>query len=145
MTAREYLLGIIKLDQDIKSITDQIESLENLALNCNSILTGMPPNPNQNRDMMAKAVCKIADLRKDLDSERARLVHYKIDAINIINRVKDPYFRSILEKRYIKNIPWETIAVELRYSESWVMKLHRRAIKAMEPFMTDEEMRTKRR
>ena len=59
MTAREYLSRAYKLDQEIKSKLDQIESLKDLATSCSSVLTGMPRNPSPSQSPMADAVCKI--------------------------------------------------------------------------------------
>ncbi|MHB1154527.1 MAG: DUF1492 domain-containing protein [Eubacteriales bacterium] len=140
MTAREYLLRMYKLDQDIKSKIDQIEALKDLATNCSSVLTGMPRNPSKKHDAMADAVCRIVDLHDELNNELAQLVIYKADAISIIHRIKNSEYRLILEKRYINYLPWETIAVELRYSESWVLKLHRKAIEAVDAVMREVEM-----
>lgn len=139
MTAREYLSRAYKLDREIKSKLDQIESLKDLATNCSSVLTGMPRNPNKGGSPMTDAVCKIVDLRDELNRELAQLVDFKADAVKVIHRVKNSDYRLILEKRYLSYMSWETIAVELGYSESWVLKLHRKAIKAVDAVMRGAE------
>ena len=88
---------------------------------------------------MADAVCKIVDLRDELNRELAQLVNFKADAVNVIHQVKNSDYRLILEKRYLSYMSWETIAVELGYSESWVLKLHRKAIKAVDAVMRGAE------
>lgn len=140
MTAREYLSRAYKLDQEIKSKLDQIESLKDLAESCSSVLTGMPRNPNKGGSPMADTVCKIVDLRDELNNELAQLVDYKADAVKIIHRVKNANYRLILEKRYLRYLSWETISVELGYSESWVLKLHRKAIRAVDAVMHENEV-----
>ncbi|MCK9287811.1 MAG: DUF1492 domain-containing protein [Sphaerochaetaceae bacterium] len=143
MTAREYLSRAYKLDQEIKSKLDQIESLKDLATSCSSVLTGMPRNPSPSQSPMADAVCKIIDLRDELNRELAQLVEYKADTVITIHRVKNSDYRLILEKRYISYLPWETIAVELGYSESWVLKLHRNAVKAVDAVLHETEANSK--
>ena len=137
MNAKEYLARAYKLDQNIKSKLDQIGALENLATSCGSVLTGMPRNPSKSISPMADAVCQIVDLRDELNRDLARLVTCKAEAVKIIHRVKNPDYRLILEKRYINYLPWETIAIELSYSKSWVLKLHHKAIKAVDAVMRD--------
>ena len=139
MTAREFLSRAYRLDREIKSKLDQIASLEDLATNCSPVLTGMPRNPNRGGSPMADAVCKIIDLRDELNRELVQLVNYKTEAVKVIHQVKNSDYRLILEKRYINYMSWETIAVELGYSESWVLKLHRKAIKAVNTVMRETE------
>lgn len=140
MTAKEYLGQAYRLDREIKSKLDQIESLKNLATSCTSVLTGMPHKPNKGGSPMADAVCTIVDLRDELNCELAQLVKHKADTVKIIHRVKNADYRLILEKRYIGYLSWETIAIELGYSESWVLKLHRKAIKAVDAVMHEMEV-----
>ncbi len=140
MTARDYLSRAYKLDREIKSKLDQIEALKDLATSCSSVLTGMPRNPNTGGSPMADAVCKIVDLREELNRELAQLVEHKADAVRIIHCVKNSDYRLILEKRYLSYMSWEAIAVELGYSESWVLKLHRKAIKAVDAVMREMEV-----
>ena len=64
MKAKEFLSRAYLLDQRIKSKSEQIQSLNELATKCTATLTGMPRNPNHGGSTMADAVCKIIDLQK---------------------------------------------------------------------------------
>ena len=47
MTAKEFLNQAYLLDQRIKSKSEQIQSLNELATSCTATMTGMPHNPNR--------------------------------------------------------------------------------------------------
>ena len=72
MTAKEFLNQAYLLDQRIKSKSDQIQSLNELATSCSSTLTGMPHNPNKGGSRMADAVCKIIDLQNEIAADMDR-------------------------------------------------------------------------
>ena len=66
MTSKEFLNQAYLLDQRIKSKSEQIQSLNELATKCTATLTGMPRNPNHGSSTMADAVCKIIDLQNEI-------------------------------------------------------------------------------
>lgn len=77
MTAKEFLNQAYLLDQRIKSKSEQIQSLNELATKCTATLTGMPRNPNRGGSTMADAVCKIIDLQNEIAADMDRLVQIK--------------------------------------------------------------------
>ncbi len=139
MTAREYLSQAYRLDQRIQSKKNQIVSLENVAMNCTSAITGMPHNPSPTISPMADAVCKIVDIKNDLKYELTQLLNYKISILELIRSVKDLEYKLILEKRYLCYQQWEEIACDLNYSVSWVLKLHRKSLRAVDAVMAGKE------
>ena len=55
MTAKDFLNQAYLLDQRIKSKSEQIQSLNELATSCTATMTGMPHNPNRGTSRMADA------------------------------------------------------------------------------------------
>ena len=139
MTAKEYLSQAYRLDQRIQSKKSQILSLESMASNCTTAITGMPRNPSPSVSPMADAVCKIVDIKNDLRDELARLLNLKIRILEIIHSVKNLEYQLILEKRYLCYQPWETIACDLSYSVSWVLKLHSKSLRAVDEVIAGKE------
>ena len=135
MTAKEYLRQAYRLDQRINSKLEQIESLENMALNCTSAITVMPRNPSHSASHMEDAVCKIVDIKNNLNDDITKLLNYKISIFEIIHSVKNIDYQLILEKRYLSYQSWEDIACDLNCSVSWVLKLHRKALRAVDAVM----------
>ena len=139
MTAKEYLGQAYRIDQRIQSKKNQITSLENMAMNCTSAITGKPRNPSPSVSPMADAVCKIVDIKDDLKDELTQLLNYKISILEIIHSVKNLEYQLILEKRYLCYQQWEEIAYDLNYSVSWVLKLHRNSLRAVDAVMAEKE------
>jgi DNA-directed RNA polymerase specialized sigma subunit len=139
MNAKEYLSKAYRLDQRINSKLEQVASLENMAMNCTSAINGMPNNPSKSVSHMADAVCKIIDIKNNLNDDLAKLLKCKINIIEIIQGVNNIEYRLILEKRYLSYQPWEDIAYDLDYSVSWVLKLHRKALRAVDAVLAGRE------
>jgi len=139
MNAKEYLSQAYRLDQRINSKKNQIVSLENVAMSCTSAITGMPRDPSPTVSPMADAVCKIVDIKNDLKDELTQLLIYKISILELIRDVTDIEYKLILEKRYLCYQQWEEIACDLNYSVSWVLKLHRKSLRAVDVVMAGKE------
>ena len=98
MKAKDFLNQAYLLDQRIKSKSEQIQSLNELATSCTATMTGMPHNPNRGTSRMADAVCKIIDLQNEIASDMDRLVQTKKDIVDVISRVEDVELRECLRK-----------------------------------------------
>jgi len=139
MTTKEYLGQAYRLDQRIQSKKSQIIMLENMAMNCTSAITGMPRNPSSSVSQMADAVDKLVDIKNELNDELATLLNLKISLLEIIRCVQNIEYQLILEKRYLCYQPWETIAADLNYSVSWVLKLHGKSLRALDMILARKE------
>ena len=93
MNAKDFLNQAYLLDQQIKSKSEQIQSLNELATSCTATMTGMPHNPNRGTSRMADAVCKIIDLQNEIASDMDRLVQIKKDIVDVIGKVEDAGYR----------------------------------------------------
>jgi len=128
MNTKTYLSQARYLDTRIKSKLQQIESLNELATSCSSVLTGMPKNPNNGGSRMADAVCKIVDLQNEIKRDIDMLVELKKEIMGIIKAVVNPEHQTLLEKRYLCYLSWEKIAVDMGYDLRYTHKLHTRAL-----------------
>ena len=128
MTTKTYLSQARYLDMRIKSKLQQIDSLNELATTCTSVLTGMPRNPSDSVSRMADAVCKIVDLQNDINRDIDTLVDLKKEIMGVIKAVANPEHQTLLEKRYLCFLSWEKIAVDMGYDLRYTHKLHIRAL-----------------
>lgn len=135
MKAKEFLNQAYLLDQRIKSKSEQIQSLNELATKCTATLTGMPRNPNHGGSTMADAVCKIIDLQEEINHDIDRLVDLKRDIVEVIKAVDNSEYQILLEKRYLCFHTWKQIAVDMHYSGKWIQKLHDRALDVVEDIL----------
>lgn len=128
MNAKEFLSQAYLLDQQIKSKSEQVESLNELATRCTPALTGMPRSASHSSSPMADAVGKIIDLESEIGDEARRLVEMKRRIVQVINCVENVNLRILLERRYLCGDTWEMIAVSMNYDSRWTRRLHERAL-----------------
>ena len=83
-------------------------------------------------DRLSGAVARIADAAAEIEQQilQREAVRREIEAA--IEKVPDGAQRVLLEYRYLAGYKWEKIAVELNYDYRWVLRLHGRALHAIE-------------
>ena len=142
MTTKTYLSQARYLDMRIKSKLQQIDSLNELATTCTSVLTGMPRNPSASVSRMADAVCKIVDLQAEINRDIDMLVDLKKGIMDVIKAVANPEHQTLLEKRYLCFLSWEKIAVDMGYDLRYIHKLHIRALEDCKiPALSEVDMK----
>lgn len=129
MTAKEYLNQAFRLDQRIDAKIAQLASLNDLALKCTSVATGMPHNPSTSTSTMADTVVKIIDLQDEINRDIDTLVDLKREIVTIIKTVENVEYQIILEKRYLCFQTWEQIAVDMGYNVRHLYRMHDEALK----------------
>lgn len=140
MTAKEFLNQAYLLDQRIKSKSDQIQRLNELATNCSATLTGMPHNPSKTVSPMADAVCKIIDLEHEISVDMNRLVETKKRITEVIGKVDDVELRTLLEQRYLCGNTWEEITMSLYHNRRWIFRLHDKALEKVQKILDETEI-----
>ena len=139
MNAKEYLKQARYLDMRISSKIQQISSLNELAQNCTSTMSGMPKAPNSGGSRMEEAVCKIIDLQTELNQDITKLVDLKREIMGVIKAVPNVEYQTLLEKRYLCFITWEQIAVDMNYSMQYIFRIHDKALKEIEAILQTGE------
>ena len=139
MTAKEFLNQAYLLDQRIKSKSEQIQSLNELATSCTATMTGMPHNPNRSTSRMADAVCKIIDLQNEIAADMDSLIQTKKDIVDVIAQVTDVELRILLEQRYLCGATWEEITMNLYHNRRWIFRLHDKALTVVQEILDRSE------
>ena len=127
MTAVEYLSQAYHLDIRINSKIDQVASLNDLAHKATAIVSGMPHSPNRGKSTMADTIDKIIDLQEEINRDIDRLVDLKAEIVSVIKAVDNPEYQTLLEKRYLCFMTWESIAVDMGYSIQHLYRLRDKA------------------
>lgn len=135
MDAKEYLQQVRNADILIKDKMEELAELETLATKINALNEGERVQASGNQDKMADVVCKIADLKTDIEAEVDNLLKLKREVRNVINRVSEPVLMSVLHKRYLQFKQWEQIAVELDVSWRHTLRLHGKALREIEKLL----------
>lgn len=128
MTAKEFLSQSFLLNQQIDSKLEQVRQLNDLAQKCTAAVSGMPRNPNRGNSQLENTVCKIVDLKNEINSDIDRLVRLKIEIAAAIQALDNPDERIVLEKRYLGFLSWKEIAAEMKYSVRNLYRIHDRGL-----------------
>ncbi len=131
MTAKEYLGQAYRLNQRINSKLEQIQSLNELATKCTSMLTDMPKNPNRSISTMSDAIVKIVDLQAEINHDIYHLVDLKRNIVSVIKAVDNTEYQTLLELRYLCFKTWEQIAVTMGYNVRHVYRIHDEAVNSI--------------
>lgn len=136
MNAKEYLSQAKYLDARIDSKLRQIASLNDLATHATSAMTGMPHNPNRGHNSMLDCVAKIVDLQAEINTDIDTLVDLKREIVQTIKGLQNAEYQTILERRYLCFETWEQIAAGMNYDLRYLLKLHGRALEAVQEIMS---------
>ena len=117
MTAKQYLNRAYGLRRRIAAKELHLEELRSQAEHITADLTGMPRGSGPSSPVERVAV-QIADLSWDIEQDWL-----------------DPTCSQLLSYRYISYKPWRQIAELMHYSERAVFKIHRKALRMIEPFI----------
>ena len=128
MTTKEYLSQAYLLDKRIKSKTEQLKCLRDLATRTNMPLSDMPKNPNRGNSKMEDAVLKIVALEDEISEDILNLVTLKQEIMHSIKQVENSEYQVLLELRYLCFKTWEEISVEMGYEIRHIYRLHKRAL-----------------
>jgi DNA-directed RNA polymerase specialized sigma24 family protein len=132
MTISEYLRELEHLKWSIESKKEKILSLELLATNTTSALTGMQKSPSPEKSRMAEAICKKIDLEASIKEDEQTIEALKAELGAAIDRVEDPKYRAILYKRFIRGMTVECLADAILCSERTAKRLISEASKKLE-------------
>jgi DNA-directed RNA polymerase specialized sigma subunit len=131
ISAKNYLSQAYRIDRRIDSKLEQVQSLRELAGKAAATLSDMPRNPSRDVHRMEDVICKMMDLKSEINADIDRLMETKRKVMAIIKKVESPELQMVLELRYLCFKPWEEIADELGYSEQHVFRLHGAALNAV--------------
>ena len=129
MEAKEYLQSVRNADLAIQDKIEEVAKLEALATKINSLNEGERVQSSGSQDKMADAVCKIADLKSEIQTEIDNLLKLKREVRIVIEKVSEPVLMSVLNKRYIQYKSWEQIAIELSLSWRHTLRLHGKGLR----------------
>ena len=127
---KEYLLGYQRINQRVNCLLLEQQRWRELATRVSPNLSGMPRGGGGGGTQ--GAISKIVDLETEINTEIDKLVEKRKEIESVIRAVEDSTLRALLEYRYINGKKWEEIALMMGYDYRWVLRLHGRALSAVD-------------
>lgn len=127
---KEYLLGYQRINQRVNCLLLEQQRWRELATRVSPNLSGMPRGGGGGGTQ--GAISKIVDLETEINAEIDKLVEKRKKIESVICAVEDSTLRTLLEYRYINGKKWEEIALMMGYDYRWALRLHGRALSAVD-------------
>lgn len=127
-SAKEYLMQVYKIDQQINNKLEQVARMRELAQRVTATFENDPVTHTRNVNVMADSVMRIWEAEQALDHEVDKLVNLKAEVQLFVARITDVDCQLLLEKRYLCMYDWTRISKQLCIGRSSVYALHSRAL-----------------
>lgn len=131
MTAKEYLKQYREAVARVDLAQAHLTELHALAERITPNYSG-GSGAHAHGDRLGAAVARIVDEEARIDREISRMAEIEQAVTEKIEAVGDERLRVILYRRYILGEKWEQIAVAMRLDYRWVLRLHGRALQAVQ-------------
>ena len=131
MNVKEYLAKAYGLDETINTKLETLSMLRSLLTKTTSVISGMPQGCGDGRGL-EKSIAKIVDLENEVNRDIDELVDLKANIKSMIDTIKNPTQKNMMEMRYLQSKSWIEISDCLGKTLGWVYSLHLETLKDLE-------------
>lgn len=129
MKITDYLGQAYRLDLRINSHIEELDALNDMISSISSPkLSERVSTSPTNEAPFVKTICKMVEMQDLINSEIDKFVDLKKQIREVIDAVSNPNEAMVLRYRYISNLTWEDIAVEMHADKSTVRRWHSTAL-----------------
>lgn len=132
MTTKEKLNQAYVLEKRIKDNELELVKLRSEAEGLKSQDFQEKVQTTPRHDKIVDMIQAILDLNALLTNQRIELFRAKYEILTLIQKAETEEYKRLLELRYIKNLKWEEIALEMNYNYKYIHKLHSKALFSLE-------------
>lgn len=137
MTTKELLKQYrFKMDR-VDEALEEYERYKTRAEKMTSVISDVPSRTNKTSDKVGDNSSIMADLSKEYEQRWIEAEKERLALIDSINAIGEPY-RTILQMRFVKNMPLEAVATELNYSYIHTARLQGTALTLFEKKYNDD-------
>ena len=132
MTAVEFLSRGRLMMKQIEAKNDQILQLDSLSKRITS--SWQREVVSRTRDVTAREeiIARLMDKEAELQQDIQRMLEIRDEIAHVIERVRNPKIRLVLEKYYLCNLSWAEVAADMNYSTAHVQRLAGRGVKMVQ-------------
>ena len=119
-----------KLNREIIQLRIAKEKAFNLACSTVSDIGNEKVQTSSENSTERKFV-EYSDYSAALDKRLRELLRYRKSMLDMIYRVNNTTYRTLLIARYINCMSWEKVAETMNYDVSWIHRMHHNALAAL--------------
>jgi DNA-directed RNA polymerase specialized sigma subunit len=133
MTAKEFMNQARDIEPQIRAMTAQVQTLQDLTTRITAGYSDMPKGSG-NAQKLEATVTNIIDLEADIIAMIDALVNRKQEILAVIRQLPNALQQTIMILRYVQYYTWDEIAEEITCARSQMFRLHDDALKRIEVF-----------
>lgn len=134
-----FLKKIRWLDNEIDALIENKKSYEELAMKRTSNLNGYDVHGSGCKDQMAEFIAKIADIENEICAKIDRLVDYKKEVSDVIEKIDDKECQKILVLKFARYKAMVDIAEIMNMDRSTVYRKYNKAIQSVQEILSDSD------
>lgn len=127
MMAKDYLEQVKSKEARIRNLRRDKESIKDMLYSLGGAGTGERVQASRTIDKFGTLYSQIDEMERQIDSEIASLMMFKMKVSDEINHMKTDRYMTVLNCRYIHFQSWEKIAEDAfpeQYTVRYILKLH---------------------
>lgn len=139
--AQKYLQQIKNIDNQIKSLVEEAEALQDKALSIGAIQPEKDRVQTSHRSeaYFVSFIDNKIKVEKMIDAKISRLFDLKLEIRNVIEQVSDDRCKLVLRYRYINLYSWDTIQNRLNLQEKATYSIHKKALSLVADILDKQE------
>ena len=138
MTAKEYLNRVRFADTSINTKSDELYHLKLKSLQLSPQSNGERVQSSSVGGDFTRIIDKIVLLQDTINAEIDELVELKQNARNLISKLTDVRYQTVLTEYYINHKKWEQVADIMNYDLRYVYKVHGRALQLFSEILKED-------
>lgn len=131
MKGREHLRSIQYRRIEVLALEDAVLEIETRLTRISPVLSDMP-HATGNTDKMTDGISRLIELKAKLNHMIDEAAKFEDEAIEMIKRLPNPTFRTILYRLYIIGDSLEKVSVAINYSYYYTCKMHGYALNELD-------------
>lgn len=128
MDAKAYLGSIERMDRLIERKLDEASRTRDMMGKVTTAYGGTGGSGGGESDKVGACIARLVDLEAEIDEAVDKYVDIKRDAMQTVDKVRDPTLLALLYRRYIDRQTFEQCAYEMGFSYQWICELDKRAV-----------------
>lgn len=130
ITAKEYLLIVFYSIEEIKRKNDYLcKIIDKQAPSSITAIKLEKVGKGSSTIKTAESICnKIVEVQNEIIELKGRVT----EALEFIEKIRKPQYKTILKLRYIYGKQWSEISNIMRFNDKYIFYLHREALRAFE-------------
>ena len=135
MTAKEFLMKLPKMNNEINQKQTRLSTLRSVAYNTSPNLSADVVQRTRDKSPLESIMVKIVDLDREINKCVDAFVDYKAVVWEQLDKLMDEREKQILWLRYVEEKTWNNISTILYLTPRHIMRIHKSALNNLEKIL----------